>query len=77
MEKGWKPELWKKILLEVIIRQRKQFRRRDGTYFEENAGVNVHNKGVTKGTCLKNFFFNVQTCKFSEVYKSKYTKKYF
>jgi large subunit ribosomal protein L23e len=35
----------------VIIRQRKAWRRKDGTfiYFEDNAGVIVNNKGEMKG----------------------------
>lgn len=35
----------------VVIRQRKPFRRKDGTfiYFEDNAGVIVNNKGEMKG----------------------------
>lgn len=38
----------------VVIRQRKAFRRRDGTfiYFEDNAGVIVNNKGEMKGIIL-------------------------
>ena len=35
----------------VVIRQRKTFRRKDGTfiYFEDNAGVIVNAKGEIKG----------------------------
>jgi large subunit ribosomal protein L23e len=38
----------------VVIRQRKIFRRKDGTfiYFEDNAGVIVNNKGEMKGMSL-------------------------
>ena len=41
----------------VVIRQRKTFRRKDGTfiYFEDNAGVIVNNKGEIKGEVS---FFN-------------------
>lgn len=51
VKKG-KPDLRKKVLQGVVIRQRKPFRRRDGTfiYFEDNAGVIVNNKGEMKGT---------------------------
>ncbi|MCP5810263.1 uL14 family ribosomal protein, partial [Klebsiella pneumoniae] len=46
VKKG-KPELRKKVMPAVVIRQRKPFRRRDGVfiYFEDNAGVIVNNKG--------------------------------
>merc|ERR1712200_307630 len=46
VKKG-KPELRKKVMPAVVIRQRKTFRRKDGTfiYFEDNAGVIVNNKG--------------------------------
>ncbi|KAL6728075.1 hypothetical protein Aduo_009884 [Ancylostoma duodenale] len=42
------------ILQAVVIRQRKQFRRKDGTfiYFEDNAGVIVNNKGEMKGSAI-------------------------
>ena len=45
VKKG-KPELRKKVMPAVVIRQRKTFRRKDGTflYFEDNAGVIVNNK---------------------------------
>ena len=38
----------------VVIRQRKAYRRKDGTflYFEDNAGVIVNVKGEMKGICL-------------------------
>ena len=53
VKKG-KPELRKKIMQAVIIRQRKVYRRRDGVwiYFEDNAGVIVNNKGEMKGIKL-------------------------
>ena len=46
-----KPELRKKVMPAVVIRQRKTFRRKDGQfiYFEDNAGVIVNNKGEMKG----------------------------
>ena len=45
VKKG-KPELRKKVMPAVVIRQRKTIRRKDGTflYFEDNAGVIVNNK---------------------------------
>merc|ERR1711915_67564 len=51
VKKG-KPELRKKVMPAVVIRQRKTFRRKDGTfiYFEDNAGVIVNNKGEMKGS---------------------------
>eukprot|EP00658_Telonema_sp_P-2_P008231 TRINITY_DN1308_c0_g1_i12.p1 TRINITY_DN1308_c0_g1~~TRINITY_DN1308_c0_g1_i12.p1 ORF type:complete len:147 (+),score=49.90 TRINITY_DN1308_c0_g1_i12:198-638(+) len=46
VKKG-KPELRKKVLMGSIIRQRKSWRRKDGTvlFFEDNAGVIVNPKG--------------------------------
>eukprot|EP00121_Abeoforma_whisleri_P016629 Awhi_evm1s15250 len=45
VKKG-KPELRKKVHSAVIVRQRKSYRRRDGSFifFEDNAGVIVNNK---------------------------------
>lgn len=42
------------VLQAVVIRQRKSFRRKDGTfiYFEDNAGVIVNNKGEMKGSAI-------------------------
>jgi len=53
VKKG-KPELRKKVLQAVVIRQRKSWRRREGTfiYFEDNAGVIVNNKGEMKGSAV-------------------------
>ncbi|KAL3089509.1 hypothetical protein niasHS_006893 [Heterodera schachtii] len=53
VKKG-KPELRKKVLQAVVVRQRKQYRRKDGTfiYFEDNAGVIVNNKGEMKGSAI-------------------------
>ncbi|KRZ16138.1 60S ribosomal protein L23 [Trichinella zimbabwensis] len=56
VKKG-KPELRKKVFLvmqAVVIRQRKPYRRKDGTvvYFEDNAGVIVNNKGEMKGSAI-------------------------
>ncbi|CAG0914033.1 unnamed protein product, partial [Notodromas monacha] len=53
VKKG-KPELRKKVMQAVVIRQRKPFRRKDGSfiYFEDNAGVIVNNKGEMKGSAI-------------------------
>ncbi|KTW28312.1 60S ribosomal protein L23 [Pneumocystis jirovecii RU7] len=53
VKKG-KPELRKKVMPAVIVRQRKPWRRRDGThlYFEDNAGVIVNPKGEMKGSTI-------------------------
>ena len=53
VKKG-KPELRKKVMPAVVIRQRKAFRRKDGVfiYFEDNAGVIVNNKGEMKGSAV-------------------------
>ena len=49
-----KPELRKKVIPAVIIRQRKPYRRREGyhLYFEDNAGVIVNPKGEMKGSAI-------------------------
>lgn len=51
VKKG-KPELRKKVMPAVVIRQRKAWRRREGVYiyFEDNAGVIVNPKGEMKGS---------------------------
>merc|ERR1719352_848466 len=53
VKKG-KPELRKKVTPAVVIRQRRAFRRPDGTYiyFEDNAGVIVNQKGEMKGSAI-------------------------
>merc|ERR1712023_424275 len=53
VKKG-KPELRKKVMPAVIIRQRKAWRRREGLfiYFEDNAGVIVNPKGEMKGSAI-------------------------
>lgn len=53
VKKG-KPELKKKVLQAVVIRQRKPWRRVDGTfvYFQDNAAVIVTNKGEMKGSII-------------------------
>ena len=53
VKKG-KPELRKKVMPVVIVRQRKSFRRKEGVFihFEDNAGVIVNNKGEMKGSAV-------------------------
>eukprot|EP00382_Lankesteria_abbotti_P003937 CAMPEP_0113849976 /NCGR_PEP_ID=MMETSP0372-20130328/3520_1 /TAXON_ID=340204 /ORGANISM="Lankesteria abbotti" /LENGTH=139 /DNA_ID=CAMNT_0000820007 /DNA_START=44 /DNA_END=463 /DNA_ORIENTATION=+ /assembly_acc=CAM_ASM_000359 len=53
VKKG-KPELRKKVHPAVIVRQRKSWRRPDGTfiYFEDNAGVIINPKGEMKGSAI-------------------------
>jgi large subunit ribosomal protein L23e len=53
VKKG-KPELKKKVMTGVIVRQRKPWRRPDGTYlyFEDNAGVIINTKGELKGSAI-------------------------
>ncbi|KAG6836892.1 hypothetical protein H0H93_001723 [Arthromyces matolae] len=53
VKKG-KPELRKKTMPVVVVRQRKAWRRRDGVflYFEDNAGVIVNPKGEMKGSAI-------------------------
>merc|ERR1712174_35963 len=53
VKKG-KPELRKKVMPAVAVRQRKPWRRRDGVflYFEDNAGVIVNPKGEMKGSAI-------------------------
>merc|ERR1719429_884707 len=52
--KKGKPELRKKVLKGVVIRQKKPWRRPDGVfiYFEDNAGVIVNPKGEMKGSAI-------------------------
>eukprot|EP01029_Cantina_marsupialis_P002375 TRINITY_DN1220_c0_g1_i1.p2 TRINITY_DN1220_c0_g1~~TRINITY_DN1220_c0_g1_i1.p2 ORF type:complete len:141 (+),score=29.56 TRINITY_DN1220_c0_g1_i1:26-448(+) len=53
VKKG-KPELRKKVMPAVVIRQRKAWRRKNGTFisFEDNAGVIVNPKGEMKGSAI-------------------------
>ncbi|EIM21864.1 ribosomal protein L14b/L23e [Wallemia mellicola] len=53
VKKG-KPELRKKVMPAVVVRQRKPWRRRDGVflYFEDNAGVITNPKGEMKGSAI-------------------------
>ena len=53
VKKG-KPELRKKVMEAVVVRQRKAWRRKDGVfvYFEDNAGVIANTMGELKGTAI-------------------------
>ncbi|NPA86835.1 MAG: 50S ribosomal protein L14 [Candidatus Diapherotrites archaeon] len=50
-----KPDMKGKVFHAVVIRQRKEFRRPDGTrvMFEDNAAVIVNEKGEPRGTEIK------------------------
>uniref|UniRef100_A0A915EMU9 Large ribosomal subunit protein uL14 n=1 Tax=Ditylenchus dipsaci TaxID=166011 RepID=A0A915EMU9_9BILA len=53
------------VLQAVVVRQRKQIRRKDGTfiYFEDNAAVIVNNKGEMKGSAITDLWpRNVLIC---------------
>ncbi len=54
VKKG-KPEIRKKIVKAIVIRQKKEFRRCDGTRvkFEDNAAVLVDDTNLPKGTEIK------------------------
>ncbi|KAL6928213.1 hypothetical protein ACO0SA_002945 [Hanseniaspora valbyensis] len=53
VKKG-KPELRKKVLQAIVVRQSKAWRRKDGVflYFEDNAGVIANPKGEMKGSAI-------------------------
>ncbi|OIR57400.1 MAG: 60S ribosomal protein L23 [Amphiamblys sp. WSBS2006] len=53
VKKG-KPELRKKVMPAVVVRQRKAWRRPDGSFirFEDNAGVIINPKGEMKGSAV-------------------------
>jgi len=53
VKKG-KPDLKKKVLPAVVVRQRKAWKRRDGVFlhFEDNAGVIINPKGEMKGSAI-------------------------
>lgn len=53
VKKG-KPELRKKVMPAIVVRQARPWRRRDGVYlyFEDNAGVIVNPKGEMKGSTV-------------------------
>merc|ERR1719263_1089006 len=53
VKKG-KPDLRKKVMPAIVVRQRKPWRRKNGEfiYFEDNAGVIVNPKGDLKGSAI-------------------------
>ncbi|KAK6781988.1 hypothetical protein RDI58_019784 [Solanum bulbocastanum] len=53
VKKG-KPDLRKKVIPAIIVRQCKPWRRKDGVfmYFEDNAGVIMNPKGEMKGFAM-------------------------
>ncbi|CCE83933.1 Piso0_004530 [Millerozyma farinosa CBS 7064] len=53
VKKG-KPELRKKVMPAIVVRQARPWRRKDGVflYFEDNAGVVVNPKGEMKGSAI-------------------------
>lgn len=53
VKKG-KPDLKKKVMPAVVVRQRKAWRRKDGVFlhFEDNAGVIINPKGEMKGSAI-------------------------
>ncbi|CAK7897192.1 60S ribosomal protein L23-A [[Candida] anglica] len=53
VKKG-KPELRKKVMPAIVVRQARPWRRKDGVYlyFEDNAGVIVNPKGEMKGSAI-------------------------
>lgn len=53
VKKG-KPELRKRVMQAIVVRQAKPWRRKDGTflYFEDNAGVIANPKGEMKGSAI-------------------------
>ena len=54
VKKG-KPELRKKVMPAIVVRQRKAWWRVDGggfVYFEDNAGVIVNDRGEMKGSAI-------------------------
>ena len=54
VKKG-KPEIRKKVVKAVVIRQKQPFRRRNGTWikFDDNAAVLVDDTGLPKGSEIK------------------------
>ena len=54
VKKG-KPEIRKKVVKAVIVRQKQPFRRRNGTWikFDDNAAVLINDDGMPKGSEVK------------------------
>ncbi len=68
VKKG-KPEIRKKVVKAVIIRQRKEYRRPDGTRikFPDNAAVLIDDKGHPRGTEIKGIVAKEVAERFSKV----------
>ncbi len=68
VKKG-KPDIRKKVVKAVIIRQKKEYRRPDGTRvkFSDNAAVIVDDKGMPKGTEIKGVVAKEVAERFSKV----------
>ena len=54
VKKG-KPEIRKKVVKAVVVRQKQPFRRRNGTWikFDDNAAVLINDDGMPRGTEIK------------------------
>ena len=67
--KRGKPDIRKKVVKAVIIRQRKEYRRPDGTRvkFSDNAAVIVDNNGLPKGTEIKGIVAKEAAERFAKV----------
>lgn len=71
VKKG-KPDMRKKVVLAVIVRQQKEFRRPDGTRvkFEDNAAVIVKDpKGNPQGTIIKGAVSKEVTARYPSIAK--------
>ncbi len=68
VKKG-KPEIRKKVVKAVIIRQKKEYRRPDGTRikFSDNAAVLIDDKGHPRGTEIKGIVAKEVAERFSKV----------
>jgi large subunit ribosomal protein L14 len=68
VKKG-KPDIRKKVVKAVIIRQKKEYRRPDGTRikFSDNAAVIVDNNGLPKGTEIKGIVAKEAAERFAKV----------
>jgi len=68
VKKG-KPEIRKKIVKAVIIRQKKSFRRSDGTRvkFNDNAAILIDDTGMPRGTEIKGVVAKEVAIRFAKV----------
>ncbi len=68
VKKG-KPEMRKKVVRAVIVRQKKEIRRPDGTRikFSDNAAVIIDNNGLPRGTEIKGVVAKEVAERFSKV----------